>query len=239
MIGNVDLEGLVSDNIGVKGMLLKVHDIQGNTIERVITPTGNMWAYDDNSVFDDTSAYALYVEAEDLAGNTTKKPVWELTILKPTDVYLPLLLRNYATGPDLVVDSIVATSDNVQVVIMNQGDEAVLDSFWIQAYIAPDPIPTGVNQMWYDGYSDYGLTWGVTVSALPQLGAGGSMTLTLGDAYFVGTPYSEFLSPLPPGTPVYVQVDAIDFATDYGAVKEDHEKRGGDYNNIDSVFSVP
>jgi hypothetical protein len=38
--------------------------------------------------------------------------------------------------------------------------------------------------------------------------------------------------PLAAGTPVYAQVDAVNLATTYGAVLENHEIAGGAYNNI-------
>jgi len=68
----------------------------------------------------------------------------------------------------MVVQSVMATSDGVQVVIANQGAA---------------PVPTGVNQIWPD-LADEGLVWGVTAAALP-LAPGDVLTLTVGDGYYV------------------------------------------------------
>ena len=63
------------------------------------------------------------------------------------------------------------------------------------------------------------------------------MTLTVGDAYYQSS-YSSFSTPLAAGTPVYVQVDAYNADTDYGAVLEGHEISGGVYNNVGRTDSV-
>jgi subtilisin-like proprotein convertase family protein len=145
-------------------------------------------------------------------------------------IYLPLVMRNYAAAPDLVVQRILATSNNVQVVIKNQGSLPVKDEFWVDVYINPTSPPTHVNQTW-DMLGDQGLTWGVTGAALPALTPGGALTLTVGDAYYWPS-YSQVSWPLAAGTPVYAQVDSVNWDTTYGAVLESHEIMGGDYNNI-------
>ncbi|CAG0931221.1 Collagenase ColH [Thermoflexales bacterium] len=142
-------------------------------------------------------------------------------------IYLPLIARNYVSAPDLVVTSLQASTGNVQVVIKNQGDAAVSAGFYVDVYINPHPAPTAVNQIWSDGRSAQGLTWGVTSSLLP----GQVLTLTIGDAYYL-LDYSVFTGTLPTGTPVYAQVDSLDPATTYGAVHEIHEINGLPYNNI-------
>ncbi len=158
-----------------------------------------------------------------------------------TYVYLPLMMsRHLSSGfaPDLVVERIIATNDSVQVVIKNQGDLPVVDEFWVDAYIAPDPAPTAVNQTW-DQLGEQGLVWGVTADALPALTSGGVLTLsvqwqgqdTVGDAYFWAK-LSEMYWPLPAGTPIYAQVDSANVDTTYGGVLESHEITGSAYNNI-------
>ncbi len=152
-------------------------------------------------------------------------------------VYLPLVSRNYLSAPDLVVDDIIATSNSLQVIIRNQGNAAVVDEFWVDVYIDPRPVPTGVNQVWYDGRSTYGLVWGVTASALPALEPGGMLTLTVEDDYYWAD-LSRISWPLPAGTPVYAQVDAANVETTYGGVLESHEIAGGAYNNVESTVSA-
>ena len=73
--------------------------------------------------------------------------------------------------------------------------------------------------------------WGVTASGLPALGPGGTLTLTIDGDYYRGD-LSQIAWPLPPGTPVYAQVDSANTDTDYGSVLETHEIAGQTYNNI-------
>ncbi len=157
-------------------------------------------------------------------------------------VYLPVVSVNYnvpapgpspepTPGPDLVVHQLTVTGDGVQVVIKNQGNEPVDvgDVFWVDLYIAPDPVPSSVNQTW-DMLGSEGMVWGIAAPGLP-LQPGDTLTLTDGDAYY-WPEYSNFSGSLAAGTPVYVQVDSANVNTTYGAVLENHEIAGGDYNNI-------
>ena len=153
-----------------------------------------------------------------------------------TFVYLPLVMRNYATAPDLIVERIVASRNNVQVVIKNQGDMSVKDEFWVDVYINPTTAPTHVNQTW-NMLGNQGLTWGVTDTALSRLQPGGVLTLTLTDDYFQPD-LSVVNWPLPVGTPVYAQVDSADANTNYGSVLENHEVLGGPYNNVSQTVST-
>ena len=154
-------------------------------------------------------------------------------------VYLPLMTnRHVSPAPDLVVEHIAVTSGSAQVVIKNQGNAPVSssDPFWVDLYVDPDPVPTGVNQTWSHLCSQ-GIAWGVEAPALP-LEPGGTITLTIGDAYYWAE-YSNLPGSLPAGTPIYVQVDSADVQTTYGAVLENHEIVGGAYNNIAGpVFST-
>jgi hypothetical protein len=103
----------------------------------------------------------------------------------------------------------------------------VVDSFWVDVYFDPHPVPTGVNQIWDDGRSSYGLVWGVTTPIAPN----GTLTLTISDAYFWPS-LSNWPATLPNGAPIYVQVDSVNLNTTYGGVREGHEISGGTYNNI-------
>jgi uncharacterized repeat protein (TIGR01451 family) len=157
-------------------------------------------------------------------------------------IYMPMVMRNYASAPDLVVSSINVTSNTVQVVIKNQGPADVpvdvAHEFWVDLYVNPHPVPTAVNDIWNDGRSTQGAVWGVTVGALPALRAGGSLTLTLRDAYYWPT-LSNFPGGLPSGTPIYAQVDSAHTNSIYGAVLENHEITGLPYNNISGPVLTP
>jgi uncharacterized repeat protein (TIGR01451 family) len=144
-------------------------------------------------------------------------------------VYLPMISGGSALeSPDLIVDQIIATPNDIQVVIRNVGNGPVNQGFWVDVYIDPDIAPRQVNQVWGD-LGDEGLVWGVKGDALP-LAPNEAITLTVGDAY-----YREELSrvtwPLPSSTPVYAQVDSYGDPS-YGLVQETHEISGGTYNNI-------
>ena len=162
------------------------------------------------------------------------------TILPGTSyLYLPVVLNNYATAPDLVVENIVATSNSITVTIRNQGaatiEALVENEFWVDLYVAPNPAPTQVNQVW-PNLSSQGAVWGVTVSGLP-LPPGGVITLTTGGPYYAAN-LSQITWPLSPGTPIYVQVDSAHAQTTYGGILENHEITGGAYNNISGPVLV-
>jgi len=143
--------------------------------------------------------------------------------------YLPLALNCYALAPDLVVSAVTVADNNIQVTIRNTGPAPVVDDFWVDLYVNPNPAPTHVNQLWQQ-IAPYGAVWGVT-SATSLLGPGDTITLTLGDGY-----YWDTLSHLPPllfaGTWVYVQADSDNPLTTYGAVAEGDELGCGAYNNV-------
>jgi hypothetical protein len=139
------------------------------------------------------------------------------------------LFINDDTAPDLIVQSVVASSSQVTVVIRNIGSAAVVDEFWVDAYINPITVPTHVNQLW-SSIGTRGLAWGVTSSALP-LAPGAALTLTVNGAYY-SAPDSDMGGSIATGTPVYAQVDSVNLQTTYGNVLETHEIAGGPYNNI-------
>ena len=153
------------------------------------------------------------------------------SVIKWPIVYLPLVLRRFAVGPDLVVDDIDYRNGTIAITIRNQGKLVVDDAlgFWVDFYINPSPAPTHVNQTW-DPISAYGAAWAVDREALPIL-PGESRTLYLYDIY-----YSYNNSRLPEalklGDILYAQVDSYNGATTYGVVWEDHEMNGTEYNNI-------
>ncbi|MCP5098330.1 MAG: DUF11 domain-containing protein, partial [Chloroflexi bacterium] len=155
-----------------------------------------------------------------------------LTILiSDNNIYLPIIMNNYALAPDLVVDSISVTTNDVEIVIVNQGGTAVTESFWVDLYINPSPVPTAVNQVW-EALSAQGIAWGV--EDLSDLVPGGSLTLTLNHTAYVSS-RSNFSGSFTPGMNIYVQVDSANASTNYGGVLENHEIIGATYNYINSV----
>jgi hypothetical protein len=141
-------------------------------------------------------------------------------------IYLPLVMNDYAEGPDLVVTQLLASSNAITVTIKNIGTAATANSFWVDVYINPSPAPTQVNQTW-SSLGSRGAAWGVTTA----IAVNGVLTLTIGGPYY-SPANSNIGGPLTPGTPVYAQVDSFNGSTTYGAVLENHEIAGGAYNNI-------
>ena len=155
-------------------------------------------------------------------------------------LFLPMLVREMQVlaGLDLIVQQITlnANTNDILVVIQNQGNLAVTNAFWVDLYVNPNPVPSKVNDIWGDGRSAQGATWGVTSSALP-LAPSGLLTLTLGSNYF--DRIDSRLQQIKPGDVVMVQVDsASTLDSAFGAVKETHELAGGAYNNIASVTAA-
>jgi hypothetical protein len=157
-----------------------------------------------------------------------------VTITAPTTryaTYLPLIMNNSFTAPDLIVQTIIASRDVITVVIKNIGDAPAVESFWVDAYIAPNPPPAAVNQIWWDqNRSQQGVAWAVDEPIVP-IQPGQVITLTSNDIY-VSPERTSFTGNLPAGTPIYAQVDSYNFYTNYGAVHEQHEILGLPYNNI-------
>ncbi len=221
------LAGTVSDGGRVAGVFVTVWAPEGVYRDAAVL-NGNSWSYALHPI--SLGVHRLQVTAIDLAGNVATTEVFEVEIRPITHVYLPLVARNYVSAPDLIVENIIATPNNIQVVIRNWGNAPVQDDFWVDVYIAPRVEPTRVNQTW-DQVGGQGLVWGVTADALPALAPGGVITLTVGDAWY-RPDHSRVSWPLAVGTPVYAQVDSFNPATTYGAVLESHEVMGEDYNNI-------
>lgn len=162
-----------------------------------------------------------------VAGKQTVVPV--TTVVDNHEMYLPVTALN--AGADLIVSQIQATPAGIAVTISNAGAGAVVEPFWVDLYVEPDPAPAGVNDIWADGRSTYGAVWAVRAELLP----GQSVTLTPGDTMF-----DAALSRLPPvlkaGSTIVVQVDSANTRSDYGGVRESHEYEPiGYYNNFASL----
>ncbi|WP_420641694.1 Ig-like domain-containing protein [Candidatus Leptofilum sp.] len=197
-----------------------------------VTHDGSTLTYTPNpgEVGTDTFTYTI-------SDGTTGSDTGTVTIqLGLYEVFMPAITNNFVNAPDLVVTNIIASSDLIEVVIENQGTQATSSGFWVDLYIAPDPVPTHANEIWSDVGTE-GIVWGVDV-AIP---AGGSLTLTYStDPGALNLYYSEANSSyggsLPDGASVYAQVDSAHLSTTYGGVLETHEILGEPYNNVSSEF---
>jgi uncharacterized repeat protein (TIGR01451 family) len=180
-----------------------------------------------NHLYPVAGTYTAIVTASNAANVVTATTA---VVIKQTKIYMPIVMRQYVAAPDLIVKRIIASPNNVQIVIQNIGDLPVLNEFWVDVYISPTVAPSHVNQTW-PMFGTQGLVWGVTNTAFSKLQVGDVLTLTMADDYFMSD-LSHVTWPLAIGTPIYAQVDSADASTTYGAVLENHEISGAPYNNI-------
>ncbi len=218
--------------------------VLSHTTQLTATATGSnivyTWAFGDGAVGTGATPAHLYpavgvYTATVTATNSSNVAVatTRVTIVQPPVYHtdLPLIMNNFFTAPDLIVQNIIASRDAITVVIKNVGDAPAAESFWVDAYVAPNPPPTAVNQIWWDqNRSQQGIAWAVTDPIVP-IQPGQVITLTSNDQY-VSPERTYFIGNLPTGTPIYAQVDSYNFYTNYGAVLERHEILGLPYNNI-------
>ena len=154
-------------------------------------------------------------------------------------VYLPMIIKSGPQAPDLVITSLTATNETVEVVVTNQGPVDTGAGFWVDFYVAPTTAPTAANQLWQD-LSSEGIAWGITV----PIAAGDSLTLTYSTApgapnLYYSVEDSNFTGTMSAGTSVYAQVDSAHVSNVNGAILETHEILGGAYNNVSGeVFST-
>ena len=154
------------------------------------------------------------------------------------EVFIPMVANNYVSAPDLVVTQVNANSELIEVVIENQGTQATSTGFWVDFYIAPNPVPTQEDELWQD-VSTEGIVWGVDVA----IASGDSLTLRYSTApgapnLYYSAENSIYGGSLPEGTPVYAQVDSAHLNTTYGGVLETHEILGESYNNVSSQYTA-
>ena len=231
--GPVRMAGEVADAGGVSAVRLMGVAPDGSKVGARLPRVGGAWVYTDTVLFTRDGTYTFFIEAQDAAGNVSTLGPLEVEVATsrtPATVYLPVVTQDHLRAPDLIVDEIRADAGTVEVVIRNRGNAPVVDAFWVDLYVNPNPAPTGVNQVWED-LASQGLVWGVEGGALPLM-PDDSLTLRVGDAYFWES-YSRVRWPLAQGTVLYAQVDSTDADTTYGGVLENHEIQGGFYNNID------
>jgi hypothetical protein len=131
--------------------------------------------------------------------------------------------------PDLIVEQISSAGGVLQITLHNHGNGPVTSTFWVDLYVKPAPVPSGVNQTW-PLLSAQGATWGVRESLLP-LAPGARLTLTVGDAAYRAD-LSRMPARLGAGTQLFAQVDSANTLSSYGGVLETHEVTDAPYNNI-------
>lgn len=183
-----------------------------------------------NFVGDDVFSYEV---SDGVVTDTAAVTIRVLSEVSDNIVYLPLVLREYAATPDLVVREIHVFADGeIEVVIANVGDAPVQQEFWVDLYIDPEPVPTAVNQIWPD-FSAAGLVWGVR--DVSTLSPGGTLILSSLEAE---EQWSNYAGSVNSGTVVAVQVDSANAGSAFGAVLEGHEMWALPYNNIRTV-TVP
>jgi hypothetical protein len=130
------------------------------------------------------------------------------------ELYLPQIARYHCPqggncGPDLVVQRLTVTRNDIEVVIANQGSRpvaAVGNRFYVDVYINPGRRPTSADNWWdIRPPEPSGIKWRVTPPQLNGLVPGG--TLVLNRSNMLAAPYSRVTWPLSGGTAVYAQVD--------------------------------
>lgn len=162
------------------------------------------------------SGSTLYAGGEFTTIGGQLRPYLATFAFSPAAVYLPLIFRNAASGPDLVVESLSVTSSGVTLVIRNSGAAPVSEDFWVDVHFNPSQTPR-LNQPW-DSIASHGAVWGVSGVSLNP---GQSLSLTSGDAYYFPSESSPL--PFPIGAQVYALVDSINYATGYGSILEGEE----------------
>ncbi len=239
IVGETYVYTVTADDVDVGDVLTVTAPISPTwlSLTGVNTRTARLSGTPDEAHLGDQSVALL---VRDTGALTDTQP-FTITVRRGTySIYLPLVLRNYVTAPDLVVDDIVATSDAITVTISNQGDATITatveNEFWLDVYLNPSSAPT-YNQTWAH-LCDEGLIWGITQDALP-LTPGDTLTLTTSryqDGPYYRPNESEITWPLPVGTEVWAQVDSTNQDTDYGAVLENHEIIGAPYEEGGNVM---
>jgi len=139
--------------------------------------------------------------------------------LKPRLAYVPLVMRNLDTRPDLVVVWIGVDPNDpagVEVTIANQG-RAPAQGFWVDLYLDPTSPPE-TNYPWPNLGCIYGIAW--FVQDLPP---GAELPLAVGDAFYRDM-YSRWPEAYPSGAhDVWAYVDVWAHPQSHGAVDEADE----------------
>lgn len=96
-----------------------------------------------------------------------------------TDLFLPIIFKDFVVAPDLRIrpGSFTITGGVVRLVVENIGTASTGEGFWVDFYVNPTTLPNnstlGGNRRWEQVGSTQGIAWPV-----PALSAGQSVTLT-------------------------------------------------------------
>ena len=131
-------------------------------------------------------------------------------------IYFPLVYKGYAPQPDLVVTGLTATTNEVRATIQNAGAAATVNDFWVDVYFNPIVTPPRIEP---EVASDSAGRCGLGCDA--ESGPRRSLESATGGDYYWPTESSEL--PYPAGADTWAYVDAINFATTWGAVRESNE----------------
>jgi len=132
------------------------------------------------------------------------------------EIRLPVIYKGFVLQPDLVVTAVEATTSAARVIIQNVGTIATVNDFWVDLYFNPVTRPPRINQQW-QFIAPAGVAWGVTRSLAP----GESLELVTGGDYY--WPSQSSPAPYPAGAETWAYVDAVNYATTWGAVRESDE----------------
>jgi hypothetical protein len=185
------------------------------TLSPNVVSTSNGWA---STVFTGTGTEGTAVVTA--TAGLGARGVTTITLsLGRAYIYLPLVLRDFKSGKNLVISAINPSTNpaNVNVVIKNAGDVAVTELFWAVLYLDPTS-QVQINKFWYNVGCPNGIVWNVTTPIQP----GQSLTLTLATAY--ASPYTQWPASFSVGAHrLYAQVDAWAATGTTGLVQETNE----------------
>jgi hypothetical protein len=131
-------------------------------------------------------------------------------------LYLPIIMTELPTPPDLTITNFTVTGSNpnqvVTVVVQNQGSVSTSEGFWVDFYVNPTTLPNdpglGGDRRWNNTGSSQGIAWQV-----PPLAGGQSVTLTSDGSVGLGPsgPQTSWNGSLPPGSNnLYAFADSFD-----------------------------
>jgi hypothetical protein len=89
------LTGTVSDGGGLDDVYVRVDPPDGASYYDLVDRSGADWSYTPRPT--EGGTYTLWLAAYDQTGNATQTGPYEVQVSAPSDVYLPLVMRDFAT----------------------------------------------------------------------------------------------------------------------------------------------
>jgi hypothetical protein len=158
-----------------------------------------------------------------------------------SNIYLPIIFKDFILVPDLRITNFTVTGSNpnrvVTIVVENAGNTSTGEGFWVDFYVNPTTLPNnpalGGNRRWELAGSSQGIAWSV-----PALAAGASVTLTSNGA--AGTiapapsPLSNWTGSLSGTNNLYAFADSFDAeGASFVEIAESNEN-----NNMASLLGI-